>query len=299
MVNNSNAAELSNNEFELLEFKVGNNCYGINVSKIKEILTYKEPTPVPNAHPYIEGIFMPRNMIITSIDLSKALKTKPIEHNGKDMSVITKFNDISVSFHVQEVVGIHRVLWKDINRPDQTIDEKSLATGIVKIKDRLVIIIDLERIISEINTELGLKISGVDKLKSDKEFSQKILMVEDSALLSKEIKDCLQVAGYKNVVQAKNGQIAWDILKECKEQGKANEFDCVITDIEMPVMDGKYLTKLIKEDEKLGKLPIVIFSSLVDNGEYNENVIGADAELGKPDIVKLVTTINEMFENNK
>ena len=297
MVNNSNLEDSSNNEFELLEFKVGNNCYGINVSKIKEILTYKEPTPVPNAHPYIEGIFMPRNMIITSIDLSKALKTKPIEHNGKDMSVITKFNEITVSFHVQEVIGIHRVLWKDINRPDQTIDEKSLATGIIKIKDRLIIIIDLERIISEINTELGLKISGMEKLKTDKTFNQKILVVEDSTLLSKEIKDCLQIAGYKNIVQAKNGQVAWDILKECREGGYSSIFDCVITDIEMPVMDGKYLTKLIREDEILGRIPVLIFSSLVDNGDFSENIIGADAELGKPDIVRLVTTINNMFEN--
>ena len=87
------------------------------------------------------------------------------------------------------------------------------------------------------------------------------------------------------------------ILKECKEGGYSSIFDCVITDIEMPVMDGKYLTKLIREDEILGRIPVLIFSSLVDNGDFNENVIGADAELGKPDIVRLVTTINNMFEN--
>ncbi len=299
MVNNSNVEDSSNNEFELLEFKVGNNCYGMNVSKIKEILTYKQPTPVPNAHPYIEGIFMPRNMIITSIDLSKALKARPIENNGKDMSIITNFNNITVSFHVQEVVGIHRVLWKDISRPDQTIDEKSLATGIVKIQDRLIIIIDLERIISEVNNELGLKISGMDKIKSDKVYNQKILMVEDSVLLSKEINDCLNIAGYKNVIQAQNGQIAWDILQEYKEQGKADELSCIITDIEMPVMDGRYLTKLIKEDDEYENIPVVVFSSLVyNNGEYNGTVVGADAELGKPDVVKLVTTVNHMLKND-
>ena len=297
MVKNSNVEDSANNEFELLEFKVGNNCYGMNVSRIKEILTYKEPTPVPNAHPYIEGIFMPRNMIITSIDLSKALKARPIEKNGKDMSIITNFNDTTVSFHVQEVVGIHRVLWEDVNRPDQTIDEKSLATGIVKIQDRLIIIIDLERIISEVNTELGLRLSGLDKIKSDKVFDQTILMVEDSALLSKEIYDCLNIAGYKNIIQAKNGKMAWEIMQEYKERGKANELSCVITDIEMPVMDGKYLTKLIREDDRYGNVPVVIFSSLVYNGDYNETVVGADAELGKPDVVKLVTTINQMLKN--
>ena len=294
-----NSNNLLINEFELLEFKVGNNCYGINVAKIKEILPYKKPTPVPNAHEYIEGIFMPRNAIITSIDLAKALRTRAIENNGKDMSVITRFNELTVSFHVQEVVGIHRVLWKDINRPDQTIDEKSLATGIIRINDRLIIVIDLEKIMSEISIELGLKVSGMDKIKSDAVYNQKILMVEDSTLLSKEIKDCLNLAGYKNVVQAKNGKVAWDILQEYKEQGKYNEFDCIITDIEMPVMDGKYLTKLIRDDERYSDIPVVIFSTIVDNADTNEIVIGADAELGKPDIVKLITTINDMFANNK
>jgi two-component system chemotaxis response regulator CheV len=299
MVKKSNVEDSSINEFELLEFKVGNNCYGINVAKIKEILSYKQPTPVPNAHEYIEGIFMPRNAIITSIDLAKALKTRPIERNGKDMSVITKFNDLTVSFHVQEVVGIHRVLWKDINRPDQTIDEKSLATGIIRINDRLIIVIDLEKIMSEISIELGLRVSGMDKIKSTEVHNEKILMVEDSTLLSKEIKDCLNIAGYKNVVQAKNGKVAWDILQEYKKQGKYSEFDCVITDIEMPIMDGKYLTKLIRDDEKYSKMPVVIFSTIVDNADSNEIVIGADAELGKPDIVKLISTINDMFAKNK
>ena len=122
-------------------------------------------------------------------------------------------------------------------------------------------------------------------------------MVEDSSLLSKEIYDCLNIAGYKNVIQAKNGQIAWDILQEYKEQGRADELSCVITDIEMPVMDGKYLTKLIREDDRYENIPVVIFSSLVFNGDYNETVVGADAELGKPDIVRLVTTVNKMLKN--
>ena len=119
----NNIIETGINEFELLEFRIGKSCYGINVSKIKEILSYKEVTPIPNTHEFVEVIFMPRNMIITSVDLAKALRLKNYDYGNHDMAIISKFNNITVSFHVQEVVGIHRIMWNEINRPDNTIDD--------------------------------------------------------------------------------------------------------------------------------------------------------------------------------
>ena len=113
--------ESGTNELEVLEFTIGNNHYGINVAKIKEIVPYSPVTPVPNAHPSVEGIFMPRDLMITVVDLAKVIKSAPSGDISKDMFIITNFNKLNVAFHVHTVVGIHRVSWADIITPDTTI----------------------------------------------------------------------------------------------------------------------------------------------------------------------------------
>ena len=122
--------ESGTNELEILEFTVGTNHYGINVAKVKEILPYKKPTPVPNAHPAIEGIFMPREEIISIVDLAECLKMQKSQNTAQDMYILTNFNKINVAFHVHSVVGIHRVSWEAIVKPDSTINSKGngLAT---------------------------------------------------------------------------------------------------------------------------------------------------------------------------
>lgn len=113
--------ENGTNELEVLEFTVGNNNYGINVAKVKEILTSQPVTPIPNANPSIEGIFMPRDMMITVINLARVLSYPDSEDFTKDMFIVTNFNTLNVAFHVHKVVGIHRVSWADI------IDRKSVV----------------------------------------------------------------------------------------------------------------------------------------------------------------------------
>ncbi|MFW5669739.1 MAG: response regulator, partial [Acetivibrio ethanolgignens] len=123
-------------------------------------------------------------------------------------------------------------------------------------------------------------------------------MAEDSALLSKLISDCLFKAGYNNLTMCNNGAEAWDKLQDYKEAGKINEkVACVITDIEMPQMDGHRLTKLIKSDETLMAIPVVIFSSLVNEEMRKKGEsLGADAQLSKPEIGKLVEAIDKLLE---
>ena len=147
--------ESGTNELEVLEFTVGNNHYGINVAKIKEIVPFNVVTPVPNSHPCVEGIFMPRDLMITVVDLSKVIKTSSTQDVSKDMFIITNFNKLNVAFHVNTVVGIHRVSWADIITPDSTISsaDSGIATGIVKIDGRLIVILDFERIVSDISPD--------------------------------------------------------------------------------------------------------------------------------------------------
>ena len=287
--------ENGTNELEVLEFTLDGNSYGINVAKIREIITYQEVTPVPNSHPSIEGIFMPRDKMITAIDLKNCLQRGESKKGG--LFIITSFNKLDIAFHVDTVVGIHRVSWKEIIKPDATIStaEEGISTGIIKFNDKLIIILDFEKIVSDINPETGLKVTDIDELGERQRCDVPILIAEDSALLNKLIVDSLRRAGYDNLIHTENGQQAWDVIKECKEEGTLKQHvQCVITDIEMPLMDGHRLTKLIKEDDETKDIPVIIFSSLVNEEMKRKGeALGANAQLSKPEIGNLVKTIDQ------
>lgn len=292
--------ENGTNELEILEFIIDGNCYGINVAKIREILPYQTVTPVPNSHKSIEGIFMPRDTMISVVNLPRELGLKESSNPSMDMMIITNFNNLNIAFHVQSVVGIHRVSWANIITPDKTINTKnsSIATGIVKLNGKIIIILDFEKIVSDINPETGLKVSDIDSLGERKRNESTILIAEDSALLSTLIVDSLHKVGYVNVIKNDNGQEAWDKLCALRDSGEVlDKVKCIITDIEMPLMDGHRLTKLVKSDEVLQSIPLIIFSSLVnDEMKAKGASLGADAQLSKPEIGNLVKIIDSLIK---
>lgn len=293
--------ENGTNELEVLEFKLDGNAYGINVAKIKEIIAYQEVTPVPNAHPSIEGIFMPRDTMITAIDLKNCLQRGVSEPGG--LFIITNFNKLDIAFHVDSVVGIHRVSWRDIIKPGSTVStsEDGVSTGIIKFEDRLIIILDFEKIVTDINPETGLKITEIDELGHRDRNHVPILIAEDSPLLNKLIVDSLKKAGYDNLIHTENGQQAYEVIEECKKEGTLKDHvQCIITDIEMPIMDGHRLTKLVKSDDETKDIPVVIFSSLVNEEMKRKGeALGADAQLSKPEIGNLVRVVDELIMNLK
>ena len=258
---------------EVLEFTLGKNHYGINVAKIREILSYQPVTPIPNANPSVEGIFMPRDVMITVINLKHCLGLSDSTVTDEGLLIITNFNKLNIAFHVDEVIGIHRVSWADIIKPDSTVNAENdgVSTGVIKLEDKLVIILDFEKIVTDISPETGLKVSDIDK------------------------------SGYTNLIVTMNGQEAWDKLTEFQRNGTALEdVHCVITDIEMPLMDGHRLTKLIKEDDELKKIPVVIFSSLVNEEMRRKGeALGADAQLTKPEIGHLVEAIDRLIDQSR
>ena len=291
--------ESGTNELEILEFRVGQNYYGINVAKIREILPYQKPTPIPNADARIEGIFMPRDEIISIVDLSRVMNLPMSSSTEGDMYIVTNFNKLNTAFHVQSVEGIHRVSWTDIIEPDSTINAAGMgmATGIVRIEGRLIIILDFEKIVAEINPETGLKVSDVDHMVGRKRVNSPILIAEDSPLLGKMLLDCLKRAGFENIDITSNGRECWDKLTAYDEKGILDEkVACVITDIEMPQMDGHHLTKLIKTNEHMEHIPVVIFSSLINDEMYKKGEsLGADMQLSKPEIGQLVDAIDQIL----
>lgn len=288
--------ENGTNELEVLEFELDGNAYGINVAKIKEIITYQSVTPVPNSHPSIEGIFMPRDTMITAIDLKNCLQRGVSKEGG--LFIVTNFNKLDIAFHVDQVRGIHRVSWNQIIKPGATVSsaEESISTGIVKLDNRLIIILDFEKIVTDINPETGLKISEIDEMGSRSRSDVPILIAEDSILLNRLIVDSLKKAGYDNLIHTCDGQEAWDVICECKEKGTLKEHvQCIITDIEMPMMDGHRLTKLVKSSDDTKDIPVIIFSSLVnDEMRRKGESLGADAQLSKPEIANLVRVVDSL-----
>lgn len=293
--------ESGTNELEVLEFTLGNNHYGINVAKIREILVYQPITPVPNAHPSIEGIFMPRDTMITVVNLKRCLGM-PDEAQEKGLFIITNFNKLNIAFHVDAVLGIHRVSWESIIKPDSTInsEDNSASTGVIKMNDKLIIILDFEKIVTDISPETGLKVSDVDSMVQRERCDSPILIAEDSPLLSKLITDCLRKAGYTNLIVTMNGQEAWDTLQAYKKEGTVRDkVHCIVTDIEMPLMDGHRLTKLVKTDDAMKKIPLIIFSSLVNEEmRIKGEELGADAQLTKPEIGNLVEAIDGLIDKS-
>ncbi len=293
--------ESGTNELEIMEFTVGGELFGINIAKIREIMRAQETKRMPNSHNFVEGIFKQRGEVITVIDLAKCLNIERTENKSHDIFILTHFNKLNFAFRVESVVGIDRVSWEDIKKPDKVIysGEDSVATAIAEYKDRLITILDFEKIIADISPETSITLDRLDELGDRVESQKKILVAEDSMMLSNLIIGFLHKSGYKNTVKFNNGKEAWNYLTEAKESGLpiSNYVSCIVSDIEMPLMDGHRLTKLIKTDDELKHIPVILFSSLIsDELRIKGQEVGADEQITKPEIVELVNIIDRLIK---
>ena len=293
--------ESGTNELEIMEFTVGGELFGINIAKIREIMRAQETKRMPNSHNFVEGIFKQRGEVITVIDLAKCLNIERSENKSHDIFILTHFSKLNFAFRVESVVGIDRVSWEDIKKPDKVIysGEDSVATAIAEYKDRLITILDFEKIIADISPETSITLDRLDELGDRVESQKKILVAEDSMMLSNLIIGFLHKSGYKNTVKFNNGKEAWNYLTEAKESGLpiSNYVSCIVSDIEMPLMDGHRLTKLIKTDDELKHIPVILFSSLIsDELRIKGQEVGADEQITKPEIVELVNIIDRLIK---
>lgn len=288
--------ESGTNEVEILEFAVGGNHYGINVAKIQEIVGDCEIQKIPHAKPFVEGVFRRRGKIYSAINLAEYLNLE--ENHAKDLFLITYFNQVEAAFRVDEIKAIHHLSWTDIQEPDLILtgEESNLVTGIAKLgEDEMLLILDFEKMLFDINPETGIDEDAVHDMQKSPHEGVSILVAEDSALLQKMLTECLEKAGFRTTVLG-NGRAAWDKLQEYRGENLHGNVSCIITDIEMPQMDGLTLTRQIKEDPELSVLPVIVFSSMI-NDEMSRKCtqVGANAQLTKPDIVKLVACIDELL----
>ncbi|MFB0919565.1 MAG: chemotaxis protein [Oscillospiraceae bacterium] len=287
------------NELEIMEFTIGSQLFGINVAKVREIMKVEPLVHIQKSNEYIEGIFKPRDKVLTVINLPAFLGLAEAEKPERDIFIITSFNNSEYAFHVHTVVGIDRISCTQMKKPDPVIfgGKEGVATGIVEHEKKLITIIDFEAIITEICPEKGLNILKISELGNTKRNDKHILVAEDSLLLSKMLIESLHRAGYINTVKADNGQEAWDYLTELRDsEGDIDSvLSCIITDIEMPLMDGHRLTKLVKTDKKLKHIPLIIFSSLIsEEMRVKGKELGADEQITKPEIGQLVDIIDNL-----
>ncbi len=292
--------ESGTNEIEIMKFKIQGEFYGINVAKVKEIMMAARVKAMPHAHPAVEGIFKPRDILITVIDLGYYLTNDHLEHKPRDLFIVTNFNKMTVAFRVQSIEGISRISWKDIQKPDKTLShgDEGVATGIAQCAGELVTILDFEKIVAEIAPETTIQLAEVEKMGDRPLCNSPLVIAEDSILLQKMIDDALQRAGFTDIKNFNNGQEAWDYLKTIRnDHDLYDKVNLIITDIEMPEMDGHRLTKLVKDDPRLGHLPVIIFSSLIDDQmRIKGESLGADEQLTKPEIGNLVHVIDKLLE---
>ena len=290
--------ESGTNELEIVEFGIGQNKFGINVIKVREIINPVPVTQVPNAHLHVQGIIELRGEVLPVIDVAKAIGFPPSDTPEQDKFIVTEFNQQKIVFHVHSVTQIHRISWDQIEKPsDMYQGVESQIIGVIKLHGEMILLLDFERIVVEINPESGINVQQVQKLGKRERSNKHLVVAEDSPLLRKLLHDTLEEAGFEYIEFFENGKDAFDYLESIVNNGKEieDEVQLLITDIEMPKMDGHHLTRKVKEHQSLGKLPIIIFSSLItDDLRHKGQVVGADGQISKPEIAELILLIDQL-----
>ncbi len=290
--------ESGTGEVEVIEFLVNNKHYAINVIKVKEVIEVDNVTKVPQSNPAIEGLILCREKIFPLIDLSYILGQKCIAKK-KFKTIICEFNKISVAFKIDDIVAVHRIGWNKILKPDD-IAVNPLVIGNILLKDKIILLLDFEKIVTDINPSTGISEERIVNVDYKDRSHIKVFLADDSSLIRKLLKDTLTKAGFKKLTIFDDGKQTLDKLLEIVDKKGENFFEDVqvlITDIEMPQLDGHTLTRRIKEHPILKKLPVIIFSSLItDDLKHKGTSVGANAQLSKPDIGELVSIIDNYIE---
>ncbi|WP_445488542.1 chemotaxis protein [Niallia sp. 03133] len=291
--------ESGTNELEIVEFSIGDNKFGINVIKVKEIINPVSIIQIPHSHPNVEGIMELRGEVLPVVNLAKSLGFAPSYTPEKDKFIVSEFNKMKIIFHVHNVSQIHRISWEDIEKPsDMYQGSDSQIIGVIKLNGEMILLLDFEKIVVEINPNSGINIQQVKKLGRRERSYKRLVVVEDSPLLRKLLLDTLTEAGFNQIELFENGLEALNFLQKTTIEGRRVEdvVDLIITDIEMPQMDGHHFTKRIKEDAALAHLPVVIFSSLItDDLRHKGQRVGADAQASKPEIAELIQLIDGLI----
>ncbi|MEH6892032.1 chemotaxis protein [Bacillus sp. JJ864] len=291
--------ESGTNELEIVTYTIGENLFSINVMKVREIINPFPVTPVPEANAAVEGVVQVRGEILPVINLAKALNLKSSKPLDQTKFIIAELNQMKVIFRVDEVYRIQRISWEQIDEPTSlSMGLEETTSGIVKLDEKIILLLDYEKIVCEISN-VGYETKKLTGLVEKTDRAEKsIYIAEDSAMLRQILEETLTTAGYTKINFFSNGAEALAQIEKLAEEQGENMFQHIhllITDIEMPKMDGHHLTKVIKDHKVMNRLPVVIFSSLITNELYHKGEsVGANAQVSKPDIQELIGLVDKL-----
>lgn len=308
--------EMGTNEVEIAEFGIflkdsqRYQSFGINVAKIREIIKTPEYMGIPTSHHNVLGVFKLRDKIIPLIDLGGWLNESEYENHDNTYVIVAEFNQDNFGFLVHRIETIHRMSWEKVLPPAQVNQDirNNCITGIVTLGTdgkKLMLMVDFEKIVSDINPEVSLSINAdkniIDQFDGGNP-PPKVLLAEDSSIVRDLLKGILEDGGF-DVVSVNNGKRAWEYVCDWKHKSAEcnipiTEFvQMVVSDIEMPQMDGHSLLRKIKEDVELNNLPVILFSSLIyEEIRRKGDLLGADAQISKPEIGNLLNIVEEVLK---
>ncbi len=315
MSQSANEARTQSADLEIIEFYIDEiaedgqtyrSFYGMNVAKVIEIIRRPPITGVPGKHhPAALGTFNLRGRVLPLVDLGLWLNKK-MGATDSTKVIVSEFSSVVTAFIVSGVTRIHRMTWAQVEPPGKYLQSFShdSITGVVRFDERIVFLLDMEQVISSMDPSLGLdadlRLEG-----SDSGEGYTVLVADDSPSIRNVIASCLEHAKFK-VVRTTCGKEAWDQLQVWNTRSKlegvplTNFIDLVISDIEMPEMDGHTLTKLVKEHPDLKQLPVILFSSLISEVVRQKGLaVGADDQIAKPDLPELTHRALSLISGHK
>lgn len=316
--------ESGTNELEIIEFHLvkqmpdgsKKTCYyGINVAKVREVIQVPETTDYPNAQPHMIGVFSSRDVLTPLVDLAGWLGVPTNSELERKFVIVTDFNNMTNGFLIDSISRIHRISWNDVESPSQFLEagEQDCVVAVVRKDGNLIMILDFEKIIADINPELSMEKYDVtldrnvdlNQRMITKRNAKTVMVVDDSAFIRSMIQDTLSSAGY-NIIACKDGGEAHEKLMNLIEVAKEENLpvseliDGVVTDVEMPRMDGMHLVKRLRDSEAYANMPIVMFSSLMsEDNRAKALALGANDTITKPEIGRMVTLMDKyIFSSN-
>ncbi len=287
--------ESGTNELEVLIFGLGDQSYGVNVAKVREVILPVSVAASPGQPADVMGMFNLRGVVLPLVNLHSYFKIKPVNTDpASHRIIVTEFNGEQAAFMVERVEHIHRMSWQAMRTvPDETGSDHMAVTGITEIGDRLILMLDFESIFDSVSMQNALHITSVDNELGVDRSSVNVFIAEDSKFIRTIMYNVLTSSGYTNVTAFSNGQDCWDAI-QAGAQGQGTKPDILITDIEMPRMDGLHLTRKVRETASIKTMPVLLFSSLITKDtRHKGEAVGADQQIAKPELPSLVLIVDQ------
>lgn len=304
--------EARNNELEIIEFLLTEELpdgstytghYGINVAKVLEIIRLPSITNMPgNSDCSSLGTFNLRGRVLPLVDLAAWLGKRLVQSETNKV-LVTEFCGVQAAFLVSSVTSIHRLTWDRMEAPNTYVHNYSreCVTSVLRIDDRVLFVLDMEKILASLDPSLDMSHVEVDTTPIEGAGHYHLLVVDDSSSLRHIIRSSLEKSGFR-VTDKANGNEAWEYLCSLRDQFAGtehrvtDEIQLVISDIEMPDMDGHSLTAHIRNDTSMRDMPVILFSSLITEAlRAKGERVGADRQVSKPDLPRLNKIIKELI----